>query len=399
MTAPNLLWLTEHHPPSRGGMAHSCDRIVAQLRARGARVDLCHLHPRPERPGVAPFEAQRREGGCYRHCPPSPDPAHALNLLWAHLERDGAAQPYTHVLAFGGSLPLLAGPVFSAWLGAPLITLLRGNDLDLGVFSPRRRGTLGEAVQASAAVAVVSQEMARKVRSLWGDVPTRWIPNGIDLERWRPLPSEAEAARRWREERAPGQQVVGMIGHLKAKKGADLLLWAAEAAAPPGRLHALLVGEATPEVEERLAAAGERLPHTRVPPTDRYGLIRWYLACDWIALPSHYDGMPNALLEAASLGIPLIASTAGGLGDVLVDGLHGYTFPPGDRHGLRLALDRALAASTEERQRMGAAARALAAELSAAREADAYLALLREARRGADLVPWTGPRRAAGDPR
>ncbi len=30
-----ILWLTEHHPPSRGGMAHSSDRITRGLRAAG----------------------------------------------------------------------------------------------------------------------------------------------------------------------------------------------------------------------------------------------------------------------------------------------------------------------------------------------------------------------------
>ena len=43
MPAHRVLWLTGHYPPSRGGMAQSCDRIVRGLRAAGAEVDVAHL--------------------------------------------------------------------------------------------------------------------------------------------------------------------------------------------------------------------------------------------------------------------------------------------------------------------------------------------------------------------
>ena len=39
------LWLTETYPPSRGGMAQSCDRIVRGLRRRGVLVDVLHFMP------------------------------------------------------------------------------------------------------------------------------------------------------------------------------------------------------------------------------------------------------------------------------------------------------------------------------------------------------------------
>ncbi|HEX6602460.1 MAG TPA: glycosyltransferase family 4 protein, partial [Solirubrobacterales bacterium] len=61
-------------------------------------------------------------------------------------------------------------------------------------------------------------------------------------------------------------------------------------------------------------------------------------------------------LEAAAAGKPTIAADHGGLRDVVVDGETGFLVEPGDREGLRLALDR-LAGDPELRERMGAAAR------------------------------------------
>ena len=71
--SPRPLWLTETYPPSRGGMAESCDRIVRSLRAAGVTVDVGHLVRRLG--ASARFEEQ--EGGRYWAWPIEDDPAHA----------------------------------------------------------------------------------------------------------------------------------------------------------------------------------------------------------------------------------------------------------------------------------------------------------------------------------
>ena len=80
------------------------------------------------------------------------------------------------------------------------------------------------------------------------------------------------------------------------------------------------------------AAAGQAVAHTLLPFLDRFELLTVYAACDVVALPSFYDGLPNVALEAAALGIPLLASDAGGLAD-LVDDRIGFPFAAGDAHG------------------------------------------------------------------
>ena len=107
-------------------MAESCDRIVRQLRRRGVTVDVLHFTPRPR---GRPWAIEVQAGGRYLICPIEDDPAHALNRAWTTLQADPATADVTHVVAFGGSRPLVAGPVYAAWLGVPLITLIRGSVL------------------------------------------------------------------------------------------------------------------------------------------------------------------------------------------------------------------------------------------------------------------------------
>ena len=366
-----VAWLTESYPPGRGGMAQSCDRIVRGLRAAGVELDLLHCCERLHR-----WEERRQVGGRYFACPVEGDPAHALNRLWARLERE--SDRYTHLVAFGGALPLLAAPVFSAWMDRPLIALLRGNDLDAALFHPARAQFLARALTAAALVGCVSRDQVRKTQALYPGLKIRWIPNGIDLSDWTLHPFDRERARLWRSEVFPPERlVIGLFGHLKAKKGLLLLLEALRGSRQRGRFHLLLVGELAPETADWIERECADLSLTVLPFLERYDLLPLYAACDYVALPSFYDGMPNVMLESLGLGLPLIAARTGGMADLLADGVHGLLFDPGDLHGARDALARAADVSAQERRRMGDHCRALAVErLGAERETSAYLDLL-----------------------
>lgn len=346
------LVLTENYPPDRGGMAQSCDRIVRNLRRAGVAVDVAHLGRRGDRPRV-----EREEGGLLLSSPHDEDPGHAVNLLWNALRRLEA--PPTHVVAFGGTTPVLAAPALAAWLGAPLVTLLRGNDLDTGLFSLRRGWALRDALARSAAVACVTRDHQRKVAALWPAADVRYVPNGIDPSEWALAPHDLERAARWRAEHAgPERRVLGMFGHLKRKKGGAFLLEALRRAGVEGRLHLLVVGDAEPEMLAHLASIESTVPWTHVPFVDRFELLPYYAACDAIVLPSFYDGMPNVLLEAGALGVPPVASTAGGMADLLVAGENALTFPPGDRDECRRALHDLATLPSEQLRLLGERLRA-----------------------------------------
>ncbi len=372
--ALRLLWLTENYHPSRGGMAQSCDRIVHGLREFGVAVDLVHFTRHLDAPKI-----ESKRGGRYIGFPLDDDPSHGLNCLWNLLDADPARGVLTHVVAFGGVLPLLAGPVYAAWLGRPLVTLIRGNDFDAGIFTPKRSDIVAGAISRSARICCVSRDKVAKIRALHPAADVLWTPNGIDLAEWEPLPSDLRRAAQWREEHVePGRRVLGMIGQIKRKKGGLFFLEALAASGYADRFHLLFVGDLDEEVIGWLAANEGALAHSIYPFADRYELLAHYMACDLAVIPSFYDGLPNVLLEAAGLGLPFIASSAGGMGDLLADGEHGYLFHPGDLHGCRRAIMRAAVASDTDIRSLGERCRTMVAtEYTAIAEAERYHAIFR----------------------
>ena len=193
LSSLHLLGLTENYFPSRGGMAQSCDRIVHNLRRAGVAVDLLHFTRHLAEPRV-----ETKLGGRYIGYPLDHDPPHGLDCAWNLIEREVAHTRYTHVVAFGGVIPLIAAPLYAAWLGAPLVTLFRGNDFDAGIFSPKRSDVIRFAIERSARVLVVSRDKERKIAALYPGADVRWIPNGIDVSGWEASRADREHAARVR---------------------------------------------------------------------------------------------------------------------------------------------------------------------------------------------------------
>lgn len=372
---PCSLLLSEHYPPARGGMAQSCDRIVFGMRREGANIDVLHVTRR-----LRGLHDEAKLGGRYIGFPLGDDPAHGLNLLWNYLESRHPERKYGSIIAFGGTIPLLAGPVISRWMNLPLISLFRGNDFDTALFSPKRSEIVQRAIEASAAIAVVTREKKEKIERLYPGARVAWITNGLDLEEWRIERVDLERGLAWRQANVAGdRRVIGVIGQIKRKKGVLFLLESLLRTALVDRFHFLFVGDVDEEAATFLEANRERLHYSHVPFIDRFNLLPWYAASDMIAIPSFYDGTPNVLVEGTALGIPMLASRAGGMGDHLVDGVHGITFAPGDPHECRHALHRAAIATDEDLRRFAAACRTLASESFDSRlEARHYLNLISE---------------------
>lgn len=81
-------------------------------------------------------------------------------------------------------------------------------------------------------------------------------------------------------------------------------------------------------------------------------------------LPSTSEGLPIALLEAMACGLPIVATTVGGVPDILTDGHDALLVEPGDAAALAAAISR-LAGDIALRKRLGAAARERAQRLNA----------------------------------
>jgi glycosyltransferase involved in cell wall biosynthesis len=91
---------------------------------------------------------------------------------------------------------------------------------------------------------------------------------------------------------------------------------------------------------------------------------------------SAHEGLPNALLEAAARGVPIVATAVGGMKEVLVHGESALLVPHGDRDALMRAIGRVLDDDALAR-RLSEGAHALAVALSPERERDDWLALYR----------------------
>ena len=192
-----------------------------------------------------------------------------------------------------------------------------------------------------------------------------------------------------------GVQTLGLFGQLKAKKGGVLLLEALARSGTAERFHLLLAGWLEPDMDAWLREHDGAISYTLLPFLDRYELLPWYAACDWIAIPSFYDGLPNVLMEAAALGIPLIASRAGGMADVLETTALVCCSSPAMRWDARRRSTRAALMPPSERARLGNACRDLAAASELSSRARVLPLHRRPPLRRARPRPWSSSTHSA----
>lgn len=176
---------------------------------------------------------------------------------------------------------------------------------------------------------------------------------GVDLDVFRP---------RGADDPEPGP-VVGFVGRLAADKGLrDLppVLALVRQSVPEAEL--VLAGEADaadPLDESTRQWLDDDPRNRRVGQTsDVAGFLRDIAV---LCFPSQREGLPNAVIEAAAAGIPVVAWDVTGVRDAVVDGVTGYLVPRGD-HGVMAARIATLLGDDGLRSRMGAAAQSLAAD-------------------------------------
>lgn len=156
------------------------------------------------------------------------------------------------------------------------------------------------------------------------------------------------------------------LGHLLRDKGVyDLVR--AFALIAPGLPRARLVLGGIGEVAAITQLAAELNISQRVSCPgwlDPVGKAAAFAASQVFLLPSYIEGMPMALLEAMSWGLPVIATPVGGIPQVVEHEVNGLLITPGDIQDLARQMQRLLA-DAALRERLGAAARArIAAEFS-----------------------------------
>ena len=267
-----------------------------------------------------------------------PGPFH---LVHAHLGEDAAVL-------------LVALAAARRWRVPLVVTVHLSPRHTLPVTGPRSAflrtvgGAMEEAVvRRAAAVITLTERLAAAVRA-----------SGVPAHQIHAIPSGVRAAA-YRGAARPAllpHPAVVFVGRLHQQKGVDTLVKAVPLLPPAahltlvgdgperGRLHRLATGIG---VAERVHVTGF-LPHAAVP-----GMLA---AADVVVLPSRYEELGTALVEAMAAGRPVVASAVGGITELVRDGVDGLLVEPGDPTALaaavsRLLRDRALAAG------LGASAR------------------------------------------
>ncbi len=107
-------------------------------------------------------------------------------------------------------------------------------------------------------------------------------------------------------------------------------------------------------------------------------VLAWWQQADIAVLTSENEGMPVSLMEAAACGVPAVATSVGGIPELIEHRVTGLLTPPGDAAGLADSLQSLLLDPTR-RARMGALARERAMEhFSLSRQVDSLLGLWSE---------------------
>ncbi len=207
------------------------------------------------------------------------------------------------------------------------------------------------------------------------------VYHGLDLARF---PAPGSRSMRNGSDPADPLRIV-TIGRAVAKKGFDDLLEALSRL--PSTLHWRLThiggGEMLKALQEKAKTLGFADRIVWAGPKAQDDVVAVLSAADLFVLPSKQagngdrDGLPNVVMEAASQGLPIVATDFAGIPEFVRPGVEGLLVPPGDPAALAAALAE-LAASPERRAALGEAAFArLSTSFSAAAGLDRVAAMLR----------------------
>jgi glycosyltransferase involved in cell wall biosynthesis len=144
------------------------------------------------------------------------------------------------------------------------------------------------------------------------------IPNGIDLERFKPDPAAGLAIRR--EFNIPlDAKLLLFAGHEFRRKGLAHAIGALDRMGPD--VWMLVVGSDNPAPYRKLATTShQRLIFAGA----RSDMPALYAAADGFVLPTSYETFSLVCMEAMACAVPVFASPVGGIEDYLVDGVNGF---------------------------------------------------------------------------
>jgi len=255
------------------------------------------------------FHDKNRSSGLYF-------PGRILHQQIAHLRQTIAAQQIQVIYDRTFHMSLIAAPAAKRASVPRVSTIVSPPELALPLVETRfiglKRFRLSRAYHQSRAVIAVSEQAAESARRYYGLAPemVEVIRNPVDAEAVR---NEAANHRIQRD----ASLTLACVGRMTTEKGhADLIsalaLTESQWPAHQTPITVWMIGDG-PLREQLVRQAEQQLKRHRVVFLGaRDDAPAWIQASDALVLPSHFEGLPNVVLEAMALRTPVIATRAGG---------------------------------------------------------------------------------------
>ena len=364
---PRAIILTPFFKPIVGGVESNAERLARYLAAAGFGIVILTKRLTPDLPDCEPLDdATIVRIGPFG--PRAPDakwrmlPA-VMSWLFAHR---GDYDVVASIDCRGVGLAAIATRLVTrrAVIAQPQTTGVLVPDGTSGPFASVIKRVLGWFYCRADAIACIARTIERE--ALARRVPrgrVHFLPNAIDMTRFRPPSPEERATARRRFGVAEDAVVCVFLGRLSREKGVMDLLEAWRLLQPDSRARLLIAGpdmdghawNVGPAARAFVEQHGLQASVTFIGPTNDVPTLMH--AADLCAQPSHFEALGLSAVEALACGVPVIASAVGGLVDFVKDDVNGRTCPPEQPMALMDCL-RSVMSDPERRRRLTGAARA-----------------------------------------
>lgn len=329
-TRPKILFITSQYPPQLGGVARAAARNLGYLTDyQVVTVSLTNQLAL----GQVTCE---RQGENYIYRMGASGRIAELLRLFANLIEDLQSEFKFDLiigfyLVYAGYLAAFYGRRFHI----PSLVAVRGNDLDMALFTPEQLPFVEWAVKNANIVACVTLDLAAQAAALSGRSDIGYAPNSVDSDFWRPVKRDEQL---FNQLDLSGKLVLGFVGELRAKKAPGAILQAFTEMRKLMPTKLLLIGGARHAEQQLITSFQASYPRFGediivIDYVEQEALRQYYSLIDIVLFPSLWEGMSNALLEAMAMERLVIASDVGGNKEVIESEKNGFLLP-------RAALDR-----------------------------------------------------------
>jgi teichuronic acid biosynthesis glycosyltransferase TuaC len=237
---------------------------------------------------------------------------------------------HTHTATPDGFVGLLLKKTYNI----PLVCSIRGSDINVYPHYDKLTMCSTEKVISNTDQLVsVSSALKDAVEKI--AVPKKTVKvvyNGCDLEDFT-FSSQNRQRYRHKMNISEDEKVIIFVGELKKSKGIIELITAFNKLMPKyPKLHSFIVGNGPEYSNVKTEISANKLDKKvhLLGNQEHNEVSKWLSAADIFILPTHYEGLPNAVLEAMACGLPVIATNVGGIPEVVINGTTGILIDVND---------------------------------------------------------------------